>query len=60
MADTLALSFENLCVSTKQHKTPKALLYNVNGYVEKGGITAGMHTLISDISRHSFSIELFC
>ena len=40
MSDNFALSFENLCASTKSPKL-KALLFNVNGYVEKGGITAG-------------------
>ena len=41
MTDNFALSFENLSASTRSVKKAKALLYNITGYVEKGGITAG-------------------
>ena len=40
MTNNFALSFEGLCASTRSAKA-KALLYNVSGYVQKGGITAG-------------------
>jgi hypothetical protein len=38
--DNIALGFRNLSVSTKN--PVKALLFNVSGYVVKGGITAGI------------------
>ena len=60
MSDNFALSFENLCASTKSPKL-KALLFNVNGYVEKGGITAGtQHLFILYITSNITYFLLMC